>query len=1844
MAALFRNLAIPLLAAGGGLMPGWAHANPADDPPAGRVVIADVVAINQPLVYNRFGSANPWGMIYALRDDVEGCARDPSKPGGIVDHEKCQPGKAMLKPSVRPRPLVLRVNAGDRLVIRFQNLLMPMPSQSRELTSAAVGGVAVPPALAKVQKVAALEIESEPDSDGPEIETVDPRTIPDPPNDPMTRLAGIAIVGLRAADGRDLKATGLVGIAPGETTEYSYIADKRGSYFFSSLAAVQGGEGDGGSLTHGLFGMVVVEPAGARIFRSQVTAKDFACVRNMPGKGEGCENGLAEGTVNYDATRGGVPILSMHQPLADNSVKLVHGDLTAIIAPTGSGKGAAKGDCAPPATARDTGAGRMDDWRRPEHCPYREFAIMFHDELKTVHAPAYAILNGPTLDPDNPGDNWEKAQARHQQLVGTRDGFAINYGASGMGTALISNRAGVGPARDCVDCAYEEFFLQSWANGDPALLPQYANDPSNVYHSYQGDPVEFHNVHAGPKETHVFHLHAHQWLSQEGNSAANYLDSQTIGPFQTFTYQIEYGGSGNRNLGPGDSIFHCHLYPHFAQGMWGLWRVHDVFEDGSRLLPDGGGLNPVPGTDLFEWQGPGTDPVTGQTPLVQHANGMATGGTPVPALVPLPSMPLAPQPVYAANGMPGFPFYIPGKPGFRAPQPPLDMARDGGLPRHVTKTGIREAFGQKLGDPATAASLLNKGLENADLTFHIKQVEIELLPQDGTPLEKAAMAFHAQSQTAGGFRLNGRPAASGAPFSNPCPANAPEVRYHASAIELNLLVNQYGWHDPQARINVLDSDLGKFQWATQRSKRTPQPADPFFFRVHSGDCVVFQHTNRTAAKTGKDAFQVAAPTDIIGQHIHLVKFDVTASDGSANGFNYEDGTLARDIIEELVHASSVPGGSVRDTVGNLTTLTLPEDPEARYQATLQRWWADPRLDRQGKDQTLGTVFTHDHFAPSNIQQHGFYSALLVEPRKSKWLHPDGSPMPKLGPDGTGAAVGTQAIIDTPKGTKVADFLNGQRREFALAVADFALLYDGSGPNSAYPIDDHPLVTDEPTQFAAAGRPIAPPGRPEAISVDHHDPFLFNYKLEPMPVRMGSYESRWPQWSNGGRLVRRGDPAYAFNSFTHLRNQGRRSSGLDAIDTRRNHADGDPSTEIFEAYVGDKGVMRLIQGAQEVQHVFEINGLSWRRQPGDPASPRVAAQETGISEHFEIDIDTPLTSGNYESYGAVDFRYGAGTVDAMWNGAWGILRTYPHREGALDPGGSTYWQDLLTLTGAPADSASQPMQRVACRLAPLKGKRPAQCDESGRYSLPANVRMRPPAGTQSALRGKLFPDFSRASGMKSFTLRKFCVRVEAAEISYNDRERLFDPAGVRFVAVPEDGGRAGLPSGSRIDRSQVSSSGDLGNLVQQMQCEPAPAEGASKRPLILRMNAGDFAVVELSNPLAAGAMPRSDSGNSILPPIAPSSGPSGEDKGKISDRTLADRLIPSEMVSLSPQLVAFDVRTDAGAAIGLNDYPISLDMEANHSGYASHEMQGGTANSYLWFAGTFATDRSKSPPRSFRAFKPFQTSHGMVAALSSLADPVKHPGMGLVGALVIEPEGASWQVDPADPTRALVTLADGTSHEEAILVYQDALNLKTPVGRHPAPGGPLTTEERTGTASIADCHVCDDTYDSGDAAVNYRTEPFWARLNTSWRSGESNPDTAQPALVDLNGIAIPADIWGRPVDDGTTGRKVETPVITVPEGSALVIHAVHPGGRARQRAFVTYGHPYDDMNLAKFGSPNSALLAPRKATTAIIGRVEPGCWLWRDGPAQFVGGGVWGFIETRPEAPESGPGGACPIHD
>ena len=73
-------------------------------------------------------------------------------------------------------------------------------------------------------------------------------------------------------------------------------------------------------------------------------------------------------------------------------------------------------------------------------------------------------------------------------------------------------------------------------------------------------------------------------------------------------------------------------------------------------------------------------------------------------------------------------------------------------------------------------------------------------------------------------------------------------------------------------------------------------------RATTNDCITFHHTNLVPRVYVQDDFQVRTPTDIMGQHIHLVKFDVTSSDGAGNGWNYEDGTFAPEEVIERIKA------------------------------------------------------------------------------------------------------------------------------------------------------------------------------------------------------------------------------------------------------------------------------------------------------------------------------------------------------------------------------------------------------------------------------------------------------------------------------------------------------------------------------------------------------------------------------------------------------------------------------------------------------------------------------------------------------------------------------------------------------------------------------------------------------------------------------------------------------------------------------------------------------------------------------------------------------------------------------
>src|SRR4051812_38376825 len=83
-------------------------------------ITADVVALDQPFFWNRMGTVEPQGMIFALRRDViptPGYTLDVEGELSRVAATTLSPGHVQLRPDKRPRPMVLRMHVGDCLQV-----------------------------------------------------------------------------------------------------------------------------------------------------------------------------------------------------------------------------------------------------------------------------------------------------------------------------------------------------------------------------------------------------------------------------------------------------------------------------------------------------------------------------------------------------------------------------------------------------------------------------------------------------------------------------------------------------------------------------------------------------------------------------------------------------------------------------------------------------------------------------------------------------------------------------------------------------------------------------------------------------------------------------------------------------------------------------------------------------------------------------------------------------------------------------------------------------------------------------------------------------------------------------------------------------------------------------------------------------------------------------------------------------------------------------------------------------------------------------------------------------------------------------------------------------------------------------------------------------------------------------------------------------------------------------------------------------------------------------------------------------------------------------------------------
>jgi hypothetical protein len=1598
-----------------------------------RTIKADVVAFDQPFFYNRLGAVNPAGMIYALRRDVKA-----KSSAGLV------PGNVILKDYKRARPIVLRMNVGDCLQILFQNLLDPMRADDAQ---------------------------------------------------PATRTAGVHAVGLQLRnsildDGSNVGTNPSSLVAPGNSITYTLYAEKEGNHLMYSSAATTGGEGDGGSLPMGLFGSINVEARGAEWYRSQVTEKDLALATKKNADGTPMLSPGKQPIIDYDAvypagsTRpAGTPILKM----LDSNNNIIHTDINAII--TGPGRG-----------NFPAGTYRPNPVEPDRNQPFREFTVVYHDEIEAVQA--FPQFNDEINGQPNP-----LAFTLHS----VRDGFAINYGTGGIGAEILANRFGVGPMAKCTECLFEEFFLSAWTVGDPAEIVDipanttnsagvlitgpkatkvfFPDDPSNVHHAYMNDNVKMRVVHAGPKEHHIHHLHAHQWLHTPESDNSTYLDSQAQGPGYSFTTEIAYGGAGNRNKTPGDAIFHCHFYPHFAQGMWELFRVHDVFEAGTQLDVNG---RPTPTSRKLP-------------------DGEIAAGTPIPALVPIPTIAMAVMPTASFQG---YPFYIAAQAGHRPSHPPLDTIDDGGLARHIIIGGTAVHHKEHLP---------NFDLQKARLDFDKSLLTAQAMafPEGGTAAELAAMTFHAarthDSFTPEGnpalFITNGRPKVAGAPYADPCEddngaaAGVPRL-YKSANIQLDIKLNKATWHFPQQRISALWADVKPTLDGTK-------PPEPLFFRANTNDCITFHLTNLVPRVYVQDDFQVRTPTDVMGQHIHLVKFDVTASDGAGNGWNYEDGSFSPEEVVERIRAirkfngcTGVDSGDARD--GSFTCPKAKPHPffgTLGAQTTVQRWYADNVLNNLGVDRTLRTVFTHDHFGPSTHQQAGLYAGLVVEPQKSKWRHPetglifggDGVPPPRFdgGPTSWRADILTFNVADT-------------YREFLLEFADFQMAYDGDKPINPPAKDEVGLpFLLEPAQICP-GSNFAPPC-PEAIAAADVGTMSVNYRNEPVPLRVRNPGTNTQAAGLAGNL-----------SHVYRSNVTRADGRFNVQPTfypplTSDVQPGDPFTPLLRAYEDDPVQIRILVGAHEEGHNFNVNGIKWKFEPSDPNSGYRNNQMMGISEHFEFVVPKLPRKADGKT---ADYLYQPGKgADDQWQGLWGLMRVY-----------GTKKVDLLELPNNPKNNSL---------------------------------------------------DWTNQGDFDGI-----CPRT----------------APVRSFNVTATTAKKALPGGTLVYNPRVANGGKLHDPTAIMYFRTSDLDATTGvvkpnvviEPLILRASAGECLNVTLKNDLPAGTQFDLD-GFNTMPMIV--------------NRFNANQVKPSADVGLHPQMVFLDITRSDGMNVGFN--PVQT-------------ASPGTSVSYQWYAGDIVTGPTNNGV-------PTPIEFGASNLMPS--DPIKHTNKGAIGGLIIEPKGSLWGDNFGSRAQVDITRANGTIFREFVTIFQNDVNM-----RFNGLNGEATSELGIAVPNLAEA---EDPEDSGQKAVNYRTEPLWKRMGFA-------PDTPLTTTrnFDFTNVLTNAQVGGDPV----------TPVFTATPGQEFRVRMLHPGGHPRNDTYLLHGHiwesePYESASQVIGTNPLSNWVGSQAGVGpgthfdflpkgGAGGRFHvPGDFLFRTFQSFHFDGGIWGLLRVSPNAPP--PSGCTP---
>lgn len=630
---------------------------------------------------------------------------------------------------------------------------------------------------------------------------------------------------------------------------------------------------------------------------------------------------------------------------------------------------------------------------------FREFVLFYHEigdesyQLIAKDGQAVPIVD-PLTDAYRPGSR------------------ALNYRSESFMNRLRLQQEFLGKHDESV--AYSSYVF-----GDPA---------TPILRSYLGDPVKQRVLHAGSEVSHVHHVHGGsiRWRRQPGvepsgfdsglqkhpslrPKASERVDSQTIGPSETFDTENECG-SGGCQQSAGDFLIHCHVAHHYFAGMWGLWRVYNTKQEAEDSPDLSLGLEELP-----DRRGQMEQAVTSQDLLGKTVEWY------------------------------GRKFDI-GKENLHE-----------WVQRQLPPRGMPKGYD---------ASVLDYGIQE---DLYLNEVEDDRVwpgyssPAPGTrpPLSfdpKTGKLAYPFLRPHLGKRPPFAPNHGPAPFLDPiqsgpdppapgangpgsvCPEGTRTKTFLVQAITLPITLNaKANLVDPAGEIFVL-----KQQEDAVRADNALRV--PLAIRANAGqDCVDLVLRSELEDSPMNRGFSK------VNAHVHFAQFDVQASDGVIAGFNYEQSVRPFVVEGETIVSATRPGATsmalsdtgrfqrgvlvgigmdqdeafevreVKEVRGNSLVFETPlESPHARDEIVSTefvryRWYPDVQF---------GTAYFHDHVNALVSWRHGLFGALIGEPPNS--THHD--PL-------TGEEIESGPIADIHTDQPISADVTGSFRELVLFIQD-----------------------------------------------------------------------------------------------------------------------------------------------------------------------------------------------------------------------------------------------------------------------------------------------------------------------------------------------------------------------------------------------------------------------------------------------------------------------------------------------------------------------------------------------------------------------------------------------------------------------------------------------------------------------------------------------------------------------------------------------------------------------------------------------------------------------------------------